>query len=88
MLYYARRHLDTLCPAVSPTNPITRNVYKHDRSLANPLVANKTPTFVPPSTEELSTVTRAHLIRTSTAHCLAHLPCLMPHGHLPSLKPR
>ena len=34
-------------------HPITRNVFKNDRSLGNPLLANKTPTYVPPSAEEL-----------------------------------
>jgi hypothetical protein len=42
-------------PGIPLSNPITRNVYKNDRSLGNPILANKTPTFVPPSTEELAT---------------------------------
>ena len=55
VLYYSRHDLEVAVPPTAVVNPITRNVFKNDRSLGSPALANKTPTFVPPSMEELST---------------------------------
>lgn len=55
LLYYARHNFEQECGHPRFVNPITRAVYKSDRSLASSALANKTPTFVPPSSEELST---------------------------------
>jgi hypothetical protein len=33
VIYYARKDLEQVCPGIPLNNPITRNVYKNDRSL-------------------------------------------------------
>jgi len=42
VIYYARKDLHVTCPPVPYSNPITRNVYKNDRSLAtNPVPGSR-----------------------------------------------